>query len=127
VKRIVRELVLSHAYQLSSVFDEKSFAADPENALVWRMSKRRLDAECIRDAMLAVSGDLQTQPPVGSAIAMARRWHDQFTRGARGGGITEESISGETAVRSVYLPVARDLLPDSLALFDFAGAFPGFR
>jgi hypothetical protein len=117
VKRMVRELVLSHAYQLSSVFDEKSFAADPENALVWRMSKRRLDAECIRDAMLAVSGDLQTQAPVGSAIAMAG---DGMINGPRGRGISEENISGETAVRSVYLPVARDLLPDSLALFDFA-------
>jgi len=118
VKRMVRELVLSHAYQLSSVFDEKCFAADPENALVWRMSKRRLDAECIRDAMLAVSGDLQTQPPVGSAIAMARDGMINSPRGPRGGGISEETISAETAVRSVYLPVARDLLPDSLALFD---------
>ena len=120
VKRIVRELVLSHAYQLSSVFDEKSFATDPENALVWRMSKRRLDAECIRDAMLEVSGDLQAQQPVGSAIALLGDGMINGPRGARGGGITEENISGETAIRSVYLPVARDLLPDSLALFDFA-------
>jgi hypothetical protein len=114
---MVRELVLSHAYQLSSVFDEKCFAADPENALVWRMSKRRLDAECIRDAMLAVSGDLQTQPPVGSAIAMAG---DGMINGPRGRGIGEENVSAETNVRSVYLPVARDLVPDSLSLFDFA-------
>jgi hypothetical protein len=117
VKRMVRELVLSHAYQLSSGFEEKSFAADPENALVWRMSKRRLDAECIRDAMLAVSGDLQAQHAVGSAIAVAG---DGTINGPRGRSISEENVSGETVSRSVYLPVARDLVPDSLALFDFA-------
>jgi len=46
VKKMLREIVLSHAYQLSSTFNDKDFASDPENTLVWRMSKRRLDAEC---------------------------------------------------------------------------------
>ena len=117
VKKLIRELMLSRAYQLSSAFDEKNFSADSENTLVWRMSKRRLDAECLRDAMLAVSGDIQYYPPAGSAIAMAG---DGMINGPRGRGISEASVSAETDVRSVYLPVARDLLPDSLALFDFA-------
>ena len=117
VKKLVRELVLSHAYQLSSTFDEKDFTADPENALVWRMSKRRLDAECIRDAMLAISGDLQYTAPIGSAIAESG---DGGINGPRGRGLSEATINAETPVRSVYLPVARDFLPDALALFDFA-------
>lgn len=117
VKKMIREIVLSHAYQMSSNYDAKDFAADPENTLVWRMSKRRLDAECIRDAMLSVSGDLQYTAPVGDAIAMAG---DGMINGPRGRGMTEAQLNAETAVRSVYLPVARDAVPESLALFDFA-------
>jgi uncharacterized protein DUF1549/uncharacterized protein DUF1553/cytochrome c len=119
VKKMIREIVLSHAYQLGSTFDDKDFHADPENALVWRMSKRRLDAECIRDAMLAVSGQLSS-PPTGSLIAQAGD-------GPIGGqarrlsSISEESIVNANGnYRSVYLPIARDVLPDALAVFDFA-------
>jgi hypothetical protein len=117
VKKLVREIVLSRAYQLSSAFDEKSFAADPENTLVWRANKRRLDAECVRDAMLAVSGDLELKPPVGSPVAVAG---DGPVGGPRGRGLNESAIQAETLTRSVYLPIVRDLLPESLALFDFA-------
>jgi len=117
VKKLVREIMLSRAYQLSSTFDEKNFAADPENTLVWRASKRRLDAECVRDAMLAVSGDLQITPPVGSAVAQAG---DGPIGAPRGRGINESAINVETKARSVYLPIVRDLLPEALALFDFA-------
>jgi hypothetical protein len=117
VKKLVREIVLSHTYQLSSAFDDKCFAADPENTLVWRANKRRLDAECVRDAMLAVSGDLRLSPPVGSAVAVAG---DGPIGAPRGRGISEAVINQETLNRSVYLPVVRDLLPESLALFDFA-------
>ena len=122
VKKLVREIVLSHAYQLSSVYDAKNFAADPENTLVWRMSKRRLDAECIRDAMLTVSGQLDTKRPVGDAIAFG----GDGPIGPRrpfAGGTGEEAITGAGAnsnARSVYLPVARDIVPESLAVFDFA-------
>src|SRR5262245_53175378 len=48
-KKLVRRLVLTRAYQLDSSFEQKSFEADPDNALVWRTSPRRLDAECLRD------------------------------------------------------------------------------
>jgi hypothetical protein len=117
VKKLVREIVLSHAYQLSSTFEEKNFAADPENTLVWHATKRRLDAECMRDAMLAVSGDLQYTPPVGSTVALAG---DGPIGPRRGRGVSEATIEGETNTRSVYLPIVRDLLPEALALFDFA-------
>ncbi len=118
MKKLIREIVLSRAYQLSSAYDEKDFAADPENALVWRMSKRRLDAECVRDAMLSMSGQLDLTPPVGSLIAQAG---DGPVGAARFRGVKEETIlnAGGDA-RSVYLPIARDILPDSLAVFDFA-------
>jgi hypothetical protein len=116
VKKLVREIVLSRTYQMSSAFDEKSFAADPENTLVWRMSKRRLDAECIRDAILATSQQLQLQPPVGSPVALAG--DGPVSRPRRGG--SDVAINAATNVRSVYLPIIRDLLPDALDAFDFA-------
>jgi hypothetical protein len=124
MKKLVREIVLSHAYRLASTYDEANFIADPENALVWRMSPRRLDAECIRDAMLAVSGALQLPPPVGSAVA-------QVGDGALNGRIIrtmrlplndDQFLSARGQCRSVYLPVPRNAVPDSLALFDFAEA-----
>ncbi len=117
-KKLIREIALSHAYQLSSAHDEKAFAADPENTLVWRMSKRRLDAECVRDAMLAISGNLDLQPPVGSPIGKAGN-------GPIGGpirmGIPEgQIVNAGGNMRSVYLPIARDVIPDALAVFDFS-------
>ena len=51
-KRLVRELVLSHAYRMSTADNAKAVAVDPENRLLWRMNRKRLDAESLRDAML---------------------------------------------------------------------------
>ena len=124
VKKLVRDIALSHAYQLSSEYDPASFAADPENALVWRMSKRRLDAECIRDAMLSASMQLELTPPVGSLLAQGGDGPIGGPR-FRPGGITEDQLinsGGAVKVRSVYLPIARDVPPDALAVFDFSDA-----
>ncbi len=120
VKRLTRDLVLSHAYQLSSEYQPATFAADPENTLLWRASKRRLDAECIRDAMLSASGKLELQSPTGSMIATSG---DAPIGGPRFRGISEDQLinsGGAVNYRSVYLPVARDLPPDALAVFDFS-------
>jgi hypothetical protein len=120
VKKLVREIVLSHAYQLASTHDAANFAADPENTLGWRMSKRRLEAECIRDAILATSGQLNPTAYPGSVIAYSGDGPVGFGRNF---GVSEESIvdSGSRSnLRSVYLPVARDVLPDALAVFDFS-------
>lgn len=117
MKKLIREIVLSRSYQLASTYDAKSFAADPENTLVWRANKRRLEAEGVRDAMLAVSGDLQLAPPVGSAVALAG---DGPIGPGRGRGVPESVAQTDTLARTVYLPIVRDLLPEALALFDFA-------
>ena len=72
---LIRRLVLSRAYQLGSRYDARNYEADPDNVLVWRMSQRRLEAEAVRDAMLAVSGQLEPHPPVGSPVARAGDGH----------------------------------------------------
>jgi hypothetical protein len=118
IKKAIREIVLSHAYRLASTYDETDYTADPQNSLIWRHSKKRLTAECIRDAMLASSGQLNLKPPLGSQVANAGD-------GPIGNGNAYSRI-GENALtdannnyRSVYLPVARDEIPDSLAVFDY--------
>jgi hypothetical protein len=57
-KCVIRRLVLSRAYGMGSDHDERAYEVDPDNHLVWRMNRRRLDAEAFRDATLAVSGEL---------------------------------------------------------------------
>src|SRR5262249_16890968 len=63
VKTLIRRLVLSRAYQVAGQHDEKCFETDPDNTLIWRMAPRRLEAEELRDAMLAASGELVLTPP----------------------------------------------------------------
>src|ERR1700730_2777461 len=58
IKAVHREIMLSNAYMLSSEASAADFAADPENRLVWRANKRRLDVEALRDSLLYVAGDL---------------------------------------------------------------------
>ena len=72
VKKLVREIVLSHAYQLGGEVPPGYRDADPANRLIWRHAPRRLDAEEMRDTMLASSGRLQTMPPEASAAKSLR-------------------------------------------------------
>lgn len=58
LKRLHRMILLSAAYQRSTTFDAANAKVDPDNRLLWRMRPRRLEAESLRDAMLAVSGTL---------------------------------------------------------------------
>jgi hypothetical protein len=113
VKKLIRTIVLSRAYQLSSHYDDKNFEVDPDNVLVWRVPKRRLEAEALRDAILAVSGQLDVTLPKGSAQARAGEGNLGFGfRGGRGGDAADVH-------RTVYLPIIRDRLPELLTLFDF--------
>ncbi len=117
VKKLVREIVLSRTYRQASVYREDAFRTDPENRLLWRASKRRLDAEAIRDAMLVVAGELDTARPVGSLVGTKIGDRPISLIGL------DPNIPADldgSRHRSVYLPVLRDRLPDILDLFDFA-------
>ena len=57
-KRLIRKIVLSKTYQMSSYANEKTLKEDPENQLFSRQNRRRLEAEAIRDAMLLASGQI---------------------------------------------------------------------
>jgi hypothetical protein len=67
VKAIERLIVLSSSYQMSDQYNAGNAKADPANRYWWRMERRRLDAEEVRDTALAVSGSLNLKaggPPV---------------------------------------------------------------
>jgi hypothetical protein len=116
VKKLIKSVVMTRAYQLDSKNDPKNYEVDPDNTFVWRMSPRRLDAEAMRDSMLAVSGQLNATPPVGSAVSKAGEG-PAGGRGPFGGGAAAANDPRNTN-RSVYLPIVRDNLPEALALFD---------
>ncbi|MGI9427994.1 MAG: PSD1 and planctomycete cytochrome C domain-containing protein [Bythopirellula sp.] len=113
LKSMIREIVLSRTYQLSSAFDQENYQTDPENRYLWRVNQRQLDAEALRDAILAMGGSLNLQRPLGSPMA-------QLGNNRVGRTLDPSFFNGLNDRRSVYLPVVREALPNSLALFDFA-------
>jgi hypothetical protein len=117
VKKLVRSLVLSRTYQLSAEAPAAHVAADPANRFVWRHRPRRLDAEEIRDAMLAVAGTLDPAPPQASP-AKELKVIELPNNGPIAQRLVEEAAS--SVRRSIYLPLVRGLTPRSLEVFDFA-------
>jgi mono/diheme cytochrome c family protein len=97
IKAMHREIMLSTTYALSAEYSARNYSIEPENRLLWRANRRRLDAEALRDALLQVSGNLDLTGG-GAAVKMT----DQHKR------------------RTVYGFVSRKKLDGMLALFDFA-------
>jgi len=111
VKQMHRTLMLSNAYQLSSVFDAKASEADPENILLWRFPRRRLEAESIRDSIMAVSGDLNLEWSSGSILKYKDRQYVANT--AKRG-----DVDYEKNIRAVFIPVVRSSMYDVFNAFD---------
>lgn len=105
VKKLVRDMVLSHTYRLSVATDERGLKSDPGNRLRWRMNRRRLDAESIRDAVLVSSGKIDLEFG-GVNIKM--------------GTTSEYGYEFADDRRSVYTPVFRNQLLELFEAFDFA-------
>ena len=111
LKKLHRQLMLTESYQLSSSrATESSIAADPLNIYVTRFVRRRLDAESIRDSLLAVSGQLdRTQ---GKAHSIAPWYKSRFSLNKP---FHAEPPSNQ---RSVYLLTQRLFRHSFLGLFD---------
>jgi Protein of unknown function (DUF1553)/Protein of unknown function (DUF1549)/Planctomycete cytochrome C len=113
VKRLIRHVVLSRTYQLGSNFSSEAAARDPENRWLWRMNRRRLQAEALRDSLLAVSGQLDLSP----AESVVAHLNVQAT----GVGV-KPNRQVRSVRRTIYLPVVRNDLPSLFQLFDFGDA-----
>ncbi|MFC5457559.1 DUF1549 and DUF1553 domain-containing protein [Prosthecobacter fluviatilis] len=99
VKKLLREIVLSATYRQSSLGSEANAQLDQANENVWRMERRRLSIEQYRDAVLAVSGDLD--PAGGASIDLSAADHHK---------------------RTLYTKVSRRELNKTLMLFDYPDA-----
>jgi len=122
LKALHRRILLSAAWQRSSTAADSPTAAralevDPDNHLAWRATVRRLEAESIRDSLLAVGGTLDRSMG-GSLLHVANR---AFL-------FDHTSIDGtryDAPRRSIYMPVIRNHIQDCLWLFDCTdGAVP---
>ncbi|MBX3178292.1 MAG: DUF1553 domain-containing protein [Candidatus Hydrogenedentes bacterium] len=98
-KTLIREIMLSSAYQQSSDASDAGQATDPENKLIWRQNRRRLGFEVMRDRLLAASGNLDLR------------------MGGAADNITEPPFANR---RTVYAEVDREALPAMFRIFDFA-------
>ncbi|MBA4020597.1 MAG: hypothetical protein C0483_25850 [Pirellula sp.] len=112
IKRMIRRLVLTETFQAGLAERSPLAAADPENKLFGRRTYERLEAEALRDAMLAVSGSLQSSRPIGSRILEAKVNSANAVE-------TPPAQEIERPVRTLYLTTARSAVPEMLTLFDF--------
>ena len=125
-KKLIRSLVLSRTYGLDSADNDRARRADPDNRLLWRMNRFRLDAEALRDAMIFVAGQLK---PSAGGPAMPLEFLENV------GGLDPKDVNppsfrlakwrpGQEFERTIYLPVIRHAAqPAPVALrnvFDFA-------
>lgn len=118
LKKLHRLLLLSSAYQQSGTENAAARRADPDNRLLWRMPRRRLDGEAIRDSILAVSGDLD-RTPGGPSVAFRGVWGDEHPDlGLYAINIRADYTPFHLLRRSIYLPMLRTAKPELLALFD---------
>ncbi|HWB12008.1 MAG TPA: PSD1 and planctomycete cytochrome C domain-containing protein [Pirellulales bacterium] len=116
VKRLIRRLMLSSAYQLSSRPSEVARQTDPDNLLISHQAVKRLEAEVIRDNVLAVSGHLnQRMLGVSTPIYLS-----EFMEGR--GRPASGSVDGDGR-RSVYLSVRRNFLSTFFLAFDYPVPF----
>ena len=111
VKKLIRSIMLSRTYRLSSEAQPAGTEQDPQNLLHWRMSRRRLELEPLRDSLLTVAGSLSLERPHGIQVS------------GIGGKSRQSQVASllpfDSTYRTVYLPVLRGHLPEECALFDF--------
>jgi hypothetical protein len=124
-KDLIRTLVLSRTYRMSSSHSEPAHVLDPDNRLMWRMHRRRLSAEALRDAMLDAS-DRLVLSPCNSSIPLE---YSENVRGLDPTNVNPVTYSlnkwrpEQPFQRTIYLPVIRSAPQPELAeirnVFDF--------
>ncbi len=114
LKRLVKRLVIGRTYRMASTGPDASLQADPDNRHWWRQNRRRMDAESIRDSILAMSGQLD--PKVGGPNVKA----DAIDSNSGAAQNLEYNYVFTDVRRSVYTPAFRNKRLELFETFDFA-------
>jgi hypothetical protein len=113
IKEMHRLLLLSSTYQMSTVRTTKGDTVDPENKLMHRFNRRRLEAEEVRDSILLLGGKLNLTMG-GQLMTFNNR---AYVTGVAGVGARTGNYDHPR--RSVYLPILRSAVFEVLQAFDF--------
>ncbi|HTE17871.1 MAG TPA: PSD1 and planctomycete cytochrome C domain-containing protein, partial [Armatimonadota bacterium] len=116
MKPLHRMIMLSNTYKMSSRANPAALAKDPENDLFWRFDMRRLQAEEIRDSILAIIGSLN--PKMGGPSFYPTIPAEVLAGQSMPGDGWGKSSAEEQARRSVYIFVKRSLAVPIIAAFD---------
>ena len=112
IKKMIRDIMLSNAFKRSAIAEDKAKETDPSNIFLAHYPVRRLEAEAIRDAMLAASGELK-QAMYGEPVPV----HITSFMNGRGKPDTSGPIDGDKR-RSIYIEVRRNFLDPVMSTFD---------
>jgi hypothetical protein len=112
LKTLHRKMVLSAAYRMSNEASPAAGKVDPRNDLLSRIRARRLDAESLRDSMLAVSGSLDQTLFGPSVMPHVSPYQDGRGKPVSG------PIDGKNR-RSIYIQVRRNFLSPLFLAFDY--------
>ena len=115
IKAMHRLIMSSDVYQRDSGFNADNVQIDSANRFYWRCNIRRLEAEAIRDAMLAVSGTLDLT--TGGSLLTTKNREFLFNHTSQ-----DKSSYADIRRRSIYVPVIRNHLYDVFQLFDYTDA-----
>ncbi len=117
IKSLIRELVMSRSYQMSSATAAQS--SDPANILLGRANRKRLEAEPLRDAILYLGGTLDHTPREGSPVADQAQ---AITPAGREVGRKHflNDLKDDTTHRSIYLPIVRGAQLSMMQCFNAA-------
>ncbi|MBT5125445.1 MAG: DUF1549 domain-containing protein [Planctomycetaceae bacterium] len=114
IKDLHRTIMNSSTYRMSSNFNDAASKIDATNRYLWRFPVKRLEAEAIRDSILAVSGLLDRT--MGGSMLPVKNREFLFNH------TSKDLTKYDSFVRSVYLPVVRNNLYDFFQLFDYNDA-----
>ncbi|MFZ4509282.1 MAG: DUF1553 domain-containing protein, partial [Fimbriimonas sp.] len=111
LKKFHKRLLLTNTYMMSGQYDKRAAGIDPDNHLLWRFPRKRLEVEAIRDSILFVAGTLD-RTIGGSLMNYKLRDYVSLTP-------SQNPEVYDNPRRAVYLPVIRSAVYDVYSAFDF--------
>jgi hypothetical protein len=108
-KKLIRRICLSRTFRMSATGAPEQLKSDPDNRLLTRAFRRRLDAESLRDSLMQISGMLDLSVSSGRTIAKLSTYDNEYRHAAY-----------PLRVRSVYVPSFRNTMLDLFEIFDGA-------